>query len=155
MSLNQMVAQFIPSFWLTAFPLLLMAGATVAIAIYWLVTRFSVLRPETLKSRLNLALFSIAATGLLFVGTNYASWRAIEKTTPTAKELRSAAAGGTTKVGFTQRFGEPSERSKSNTNMDTFEYPAIIKYDSGNWRVGLVTIEFNQNGQAVNTWTAD
>jgi len=150
-----MIAQFIPSFWLTAFPLLVIAGIPLAAVIYWILSRLTFLTPKGWKSRFRLFSFSIACTAGLFFAINYLYWNHKEKTTPTSIEIRSLATDGATMQKFTTHFGEPSSRSKNANGNDLLEYPAIIKYSSGRRSVGFVSVEFNTAGNAIETWTAD
>ena len=150
-----MLAQFIPSFWLTAFPILVVVGLPIAMCVYWLLGRVPLTTPSNLRGRERNILASLVGTILLFTTLNYVGWRITEQNTPTAVELRNAATGGMPQTKFVAEFGEPSERTRSVAGNDLFEYPAIIKYSSGRWAVGCVSIEFDSNGKPIETYTAD
>ena len=159
-----MISQFIPSVWPTLIPILIVVGLPLVGLFYRLYSRCSwasnrsqtdVAADNELDRKLQLALLSILSTIALFLLFNFLSWRYTEFTTPFATDLRSAAARQASQTEIIGTFGEPNDRGRSNSDNQTLEYSAIIKYSSWRWGVGIVWVEIDSDGNAIDTSTAD
>ena len=150
-----MICQFIPPAWPIFLPAFFIAGLPITIAFYVILSRFvRSERPNFVTAAL-VAASSISLTVIVFYFLNFCSWRLIEDSTPSADDLLAASRNRVTETEFIQRFGEPDERELSNSGNDTLVYDAILKYSDGSWGIGMVSIEFDSSGKAVDTRIAD
>ena len=135
--------------------MLILTGVPLVIVFFKVFSRLFGKRDTDFRFKLNLALASLASTIALFALVTFLFWRFIESTTPEASAFYAAGTRNASSAELIAEFGEPGDRERSNSGNDVFVYDALLKYSSGDWGIGQVSVELDSSGNAIGTWTTD